>query len=235
MLRQPSTSWRDRAAEALARLGPLAQDALPDLLDQWRTAVAVDAKLRLAEPILAIDADKGKPVLDWLRGQVENLNVTRRINALRILAQHDGKNPNVLKDLLTLARTQHVYYSGLAFDAIGLMGANAKSALPDLRAALKDENVTKRVRAAAAIWKIEGKADAVLPVLSAALRETDPITPGAYYSILPRTGAALAATTLSEMGPAAKSALPALRKASAMGDATLRQNATEAIARIEAK
>ncbi len=235
MLRQPASSWRNRAAESLANMGSLAQDALPDLLDQWRTAVSVDVKLRLAEPILAIDTGKGKPVLDWLRGQTENLNVTRRITTLRILARHDAKNPDVLKDLLTLARTQHVYYAGLAFDAIGSMGANAKSALPDLRAALKDENLTKRVRTAAALWKIEGKADAVAPVLTAALGETDPITPGAYYSSLPRSGAALAAKALSDIGPAAKSALPALRKANALGDATLRQNATEAIARIEAK
>jgi HEAT repeat protein len=100
---------------------------------------------------------------------------------------------------------------------------------------MKDRDVVKRARAAQALWKIDGKMDEALPVLIAALNEHDLLQPGAYYTRVPRTGAAAAAWALGEMGPAAKSALPALRQAAKLGDPSLRQNALMAIGRIEKK
>src|SRR5262249_3200792 len=67
MLGQATFAWRDRAVAALSTMGPSAKDALPQLMDLWRTATAPEAQARLAGAILAIDKDRGKPVLDSLR------------------------------------------------------------------------------------------------------------------------------------------------------------------------
>ena len=235
MLKKPNTSWRDRAIAALAAFGPAAKEALPDLINQWRSAPTIDIQLRMAEPILAIDPEKGKPVVKWLRDQTSNGNVFYRLMALRQLAKHDAKNPDVLKSLLTMAHYPQPYYAGMALEVIGLLGPEAKSALPEVRAALKDADVGKRVRAAGALWRIEGKTEEAVPVLTAALKEHDAVAPGAFYSSVPRSGAIAAAVTLGEIGPAAKAALPALRHAMTLGDVGLRQNSLTAIAKIEKK
>jgi HEAT repeat protein len=233
MLKISNANWRDRAAFALKSLGPAAKDAVPDLVEQWRSAANIDLKLRFCEPILSIDKDKGKPVIAWLREQSTSANIFYRIQVLRVLALHDASNPEVLKGLVAATRQQTGYYAGMALDALGQLGPAAKSALPDVRAAMKDRDVVKRARAAQALWKIDGKMDEALPVLIAALSEHDLLQPGAYYTRVPRTGAAAAAWALGEMGSPAKSALPALRQATKLGDLSLRQNALTAIGKIE--
>src|SRR5262249_42664936 len=99
----------------------------------------------------------------------------------------------------------------------------------------KDAHVAKRAKAAAALWKIDGKTEEVMPVLIAALAERDANPPNAYYTSVQRSGAIAAAAALGQIGPAAKSALPALRKATTLGDPLLKSNAVAAIAKIENK
>src|SRR5262249_49035216 len=170
-------------------------------------------------------------VLDAVRDLAATGQTYHRLAALRVLARHEPKDPELLKSLLALSRDSAYYYSSQAYEIIGLLGEEAKAAVGELRTAMKDPNVIKRVRAAAALWKIEKKAGEVLPVLIAALNERDPNPPGAYYMNVQRTGAGAAALGLGDMGPAAKDALPALRQAMKLGDVGLRQNASAAIAR----
>src|SRR5262249_55258081 len=80
------------------------------------------------------------------------------------------------------------------------IGAEAKAAVPQLEAALKDESGLVRVEAARALWAI-GEQKSAIPALIDLLGHTDPHT---------RWGAAAA---LEAIGPKAKAAVPALLKA----------------------
>jgi HEAT repeat protein len=236
MLGQASFPWRDRAVAALGALGPSAKDALPQLMELWRApSTTPDAQARYADAILAVDKEKGKSVLEALRSQARAGPAYQRFAVLRVLAKHDAKNPELLRDLLELSHDQTPYYAGMAFDVMGELGPQARSAASELRAAVKDANVIKRAKAAAALWKIEGKSDELIPVLTAALSERDPNPPGAYYNGVQRTGAIAAAAALGDIGPAARDALPALRQAMKLGNLPLKQSAVAAIARIEKK
>jgi HEAT repeat protein len=61
----------------------------------------------------------------------------------------------------------------LAADGLGLIGPPAKSAITELRTAMRDPHPTVRVSAACALWNIAGEVETVLPVLERALSEED--------------------------------------------------------------
>jgi hypothetical protein len=88
------------------------------------------------------------------------------------------------------------------------------------------------VRAAFSLRQMGGKADESVPILAAALTETQ--TSSANPNIAGYYVAAQAATALGEMGSAASAALPALREAKANGDLMLSTAATLAIRKIDA-
>jgi HEAT repeat protein len=60
-----------------------------------------------------------------------------------------------------------------AATALGSMGPDAKTATPDLLKMLKDSNLYDRVVAAEALWRIDGQADVVTPVLHEVLSSRD--------------------------------------------------------------
>ncbi|MGI5424080.1 HEAT repeat domain-containing protein [Streptomyces sp. CA-179760] len=102
-----------------------------------------------------------------------------------------------------------------AVRALGAFGSAAYEAIPDLRALLKTDHA---VAAAEALWSITGEPDAVVPVLLRELTDTGGD---------PRRGAA-AADALARLGPAARPALPGLRRTA--GSGAVRQRATAACA-----
>ncbi|MGW3988825.1 HEAT repeat domain-containing protein [Streptomyces sp. NPDC004830] len=101
-----------------------------------------------------------------------------------------------------------------AVDALGAFGGEAREAVPDLRALL----VTGcAVAAAEALWSVTGDADAVVPAL---LREV--AAPG-------RDRRRRAAAVLARLGPAARPALPELRRLAGSGDPLERATAACAV------
>ncbi|KAF0177695.1 MAG: HEAT repeat-containing protein [Limisphaerales bacterium] len=108
-------------------------------------------------------------------------------------------------------------------EALGNVGPAAKEALPELRKRLDDQGVSgmgNRAFSAKAIWQITGKADESLPVLIAALEKDQ---------------SAYAAEILGTMGPDAKSAAPALRKALESEISSTRLHAAVALPKVDAK
>jgi HEAT repeat protein len=79
------------------------------------------------------------------------------------------------------------------------MGAAANAAIPALQANLKSADVRVRCHAAQALWRIDGQAGPIVPVLIAALRDPNR---NVRLGVL---------TTLAQMGAAAKPAVEALR------------------------
>jgi HEAT repeat protein/PBS lyase HEAT-like repeat-containing protein len=73
-----------------------------------------------------------------------------------------------LRKTFTRARlflTNDLFLRAAAARALGHIGASAAGALPDLRAALLDQNAYLRGQAAVAVWRIDGDLNTALPIL----------------------------------------------------------------------
>lgn len=84
---------------------------------------------------------------------------------------------------------------------LGHMDAAAAPLVPELRQLLEDPEVSVRCHAAQALWRIDAKADVVLPTFIAALKSSQ--DHNVQMGVL---------STLSQMGDAADPALPALKE-----------------------
>ncbi len=101
---------------------------------------------------------------------------------------------------------------------IGSMGESASNARAPLTQLLQHDSAVIRVQAARAIWKIDHRADAVLPVLFAELKSE------AFGN-----GRRFAAEALGEMGPAATEAVPLLKTLLSDPRPDVRQAVAEAL------
>jgi Flp pilus assembly protein TadD len=101
------------------------------------------------------------------------------------------------------------------------LGSAAKAATPACREMLNNPDADVRVKAAVALWKIEGETAACLPHLCAGLASSD------------SNLSEVCAWTLGEMGAAAETTLPALTKACSQSDPLACILAAEAIAKIQ--
>ncbi|MFB7927972.1 HEAT repeat domain-containing protein [Streptomyces sp. NPDC056039] len=104
-----------------------------------------------------------------------------------------------------------------AAGTLGAFGGAAYEAIPDLRRLLATDG---SVAVAEALWSITGEPDAVLPVLLGELTDADG----------DRHRRAAAADALARLGPAARPALPGLRRTAGSGSGAVRQRATAACA-----
>jgi HEAT repeat protein len=235
LLKFNNAANRVRVLQGCELLGSTAREAVPVLLERWRTEGDQNIRLQFAGSILAIDREQGKPVLEWLQSQMPQSSPFPNQVVLGLLCRHDATNAEVHAALERMLHDRILFYQTQALELTGLLGAEAKPFVPTLKNTLKDANVAKRVRAAYALWRIEGKAEEVMPVLVAALQEPDAVVRNSPAVIRTRAAAALAANYLGEMGPAARSALPALREAEFLGDAALTFQAQSAIRKVGKK
>ena len=172
LLEDPSEWVRQPAARALGRIGPDAQAALPMLtarLDDPDAQVIASAALALWQ----IDRDQYEPAQNAL------LDLFRKFRWLR---GHWGRGHWAKID---------------AAEALAVITPPVHEAVPVLQSAFSAGTMPPQV--ARALWRIEGRADAVLPALMANLKRT------------PDGLAAL--RCLEEMGPQAAPAAAALREA----------------------
>jgi HEAT repeat protein len=136
------------------------------------------------------------------RDQKDQPNQAHALLALGFL----GADPKVVVPVLLegLRDERGQYNRIMSAQGLGGLGPQAKEALPDLNAALKDPDALVRVHAAGAIWKIEKRAEAVVPAL------TDALTGGEDRNA--SAGRVPAVHYLGQIGSEAKAALPALLK-----------------------
>ena len=108
--------------------------------------------------------------------------------------------------------------------ALGSIGPDAAAAEPQLSAVVAGKNTDLAIIAAWALTKIKPTAETaakVVPVLTAGLAEAEPIHRRS------------AAEALGNLGPLAKSAIPALETASKDSDKSVSEAATKALASVK--
>lgn len=223
-----SDSLAARAAKALGDLGPVAKDALPDLLTKF-DAKNVHLRLYSAEA------------------------------AARIDPTHAPKAVAVIAELLKEKKHQRSMIRSYGFVAFRNMGPAAKSAMPSLEEFLKDDGPF-HFNAAAAMLAIDPDSKPAFEWIRAVMADKLKDDNEDIYSVLerlPELGVKAAplvpdlvallkartpfhriqaCETLGAIGPAAKAALPDLKKlAESDPRKDVREDAAAAIKKIEAK
>jgi HEAT repeat protein len=149
----------------------------------------------------ACSGPANEDVIDVFLERTKDNDAETRISAactLTFLLPESNKTLPTILPLLIKALDEARDPSG-PVDALGRMGTEARSAIPKLhQMAFINQNNYRRIEVVTALRKIEGDSDFVISALIDLLK--------CDYSV----ARSYAARTLGEIGPAAKSAIPAL-------------------------
>lgn len=222
MLQAPETDLRQLAATALGRIGSEAQRALPALAPLLKDQDA-GVRISAAVALWRIEGSSaGQPVLVQA---LSDKQAAVREQACKACAELGDAKILPIAALRARLTDPVPAVRLLSAEALGRGGKPATAALPELRMLFKDENGPARVSAALAVWRIEGKAKDVTPLLVKWLGDT---------KIATRKAAAIA---LGEIGPSAgEEAFEALVEVYRQdGTASVRLAAAAALKRIDAK
>ena len=197
-LGSPSSTVRVRAAVGLVKLAPEVREAIPALAAalgdgfqpvRWNAAKAlglIGPEARAAVPALA----KSLKTPDW--------SGSAQVMAAWALGRIGPAARDAVPTLAhVLTHDKQPIVRRAAAHTLAAIGSEAKPALPELKAALADENGFVRVAAATALWQVGQDAGGV-PLLVEALKDPTIV------------GARIAADALAEIGPGARQAVPAL-------------------------
>lgn len=218
----------------LARIGPAAQGAVPALrryLTDIPRPAFVDPTLSAVQALGWIGPG-ARPAVPDLEKLLDSKWPEQRKSAALALWRIDRRARQavpVLVEVLKGGRSSAAAPAGVeaapsvraqAAEALGVIGAEAREAIPALREASQDQDRDLRVAAAASLWCLEGDAAAVPPVLLAALRGEDGLVPQ------------MAVEALGRLGPRARAAVPAIRDLLDNEDIGLRHAAAAALRQI---
>jgi HEAT repeat protein len=199
LLDDEDSNVRRRAAEALAQIGADGSLIIPKLLEKrFDSEPSVRGAVLWA---LARARPTNEDVIDVFLERTKDNDPETRISAActltYLLPESNKALPRILP-LLTNALDEERDPSG-AVDALARIGTDARSAIPKLhQMAFINQNDYRRIGVVTALRKIEGDTDFVISALIDLLKCDD--------SVARR----YAARTLGEIGPGAKSAIPAL-------------------------
>jgi HEAT repeat protein len=211
-LHDRSVSVRQVSALAVGAMGKEAAEAKPALVlltdadEEFFVRIASVKALwlvtddpELVVPILQAmlkERDRRKP------GYPDN---SGRCSIAELLGEIGPRAQKAIPDLVAYVEDATDHWAGRKYgrEALGRIGPLAKEAVPALRAGLKDPDISARVAAAVAMWKVTGKdSDELVDVLRQALREA---LPGEFANPIED-----AIEGLGEFGPKAKPAVPDL-------------------------
>jgi HEAT repeat protein len=218
------------AADHLAFRFPAAKaaaSALTKALKDPDSAVRLKAAITMG--FLGPEGKAAVPLLiEGLKQEIRFLDCTR-MDAAIALGRIGPDAKAAIPALTESLRDELFFVRPEAALALGKIGPAAKAALPDLRRALKDEKMNTRVSAAVALWWLEGKAKEPLPVLIEALqgrgkKGCEPVESGTIKLIT---------TTLGEMGPKAREAIPLLMPLLKDREWSIRRAAADALKKID--
>lgn len=212
-------NW-NQGLELLAGYGKDASAAVPLLVKQLDHE-NTNFRWLCIRALARIDPNAAKPALPTIKEAVKTR--TYGMEPAGIWFRIEPSNPEPLAKLLaTFKNPMERGFRNAAMMALGDLGPLAKSALPLVRDCLKDADIYTRLRAAMTLWQIEGDLKEGMPILLAAVE--DPMVQYRQTAI----------SMLGHIGPAAKEALPALRKIAQGTDGATKHLAQQAIDAIEA-
>lgn len=208
-LGSPDVLRRVRAVNALMRAGPEARAAAPALVGLFRHGEATFLSPLAGAALARIGADALPALRPALADEVEAVRGGAAL-ALGLLGPAARPAVPALATLTTDDRSVRVRQT--AARALGQIGGAARPAAAALRKALADPAAEVRVEAAFALWSVANDSAGV-PVLAAVADSR-------------------AVALLGEIGPAAKGATTALRRALTAGVPADRVAAAEALYRV---
>jgi len=216
------------AANSLAALGPCAKEALPDLIDCFRSFLTANAAYGAVMRIGPRPAD-----LPALLSLLAGTNRPGSGYAAECIGLVGVANPEVLSALTAAARSGPTQRRHSAVNALWALGPKAAAAIPVLTQNLRDPDSTIRIVSAGAIWHIQGQTNAPVAFLVTELaNELDHPTPastvpncmGPHEMTLLLTSGAL-----QQIGSPAQPAIPLLRRLRDDTNVWLRIHAVEAL------
>jgi len=262
-LKDTEPAVRYRVLTALAAAGPNARSAAGEvaaLLRDPDPTVRQEAAVAIADIGGTTGREEALKVLqEALRTAGPQITSARAVEAI---GQFGEDAAAAVPALVKLVGRPSPYSRTAAIVALGGIGKPAREAVPALKAVLKSRDRTNKPHAAVALWRISGEAAGLIPALTAAIDEpamrrptaprpgpffpppefAQPPVPGMprqvtyFYPISTRPNSeALVAVirTLGEIGPDAKPATAALKRAASDADQEVAKAAADALKRIE--
>lgn len=216
--------------EAFMDIGPAVEPQLVPLLDDDSVAVRTAAASALGSLNHYHHTDIRNAIPGLTRGVEDQDSEVRFMSGLAL--SYIGPDAASAVDALTrglngsglgrMAGSRANTRSSLA-RALGKIGPKSREALPKLRDFMTDPDVYLRVVSAVAVWRIDGDVTNTLPVLVAGL---DKVNPNSMWEVLEGIG---------EMGPRAKSAIPALTNLLDKGSSGNGEKIADALEKINAE
>jgi HEAT repeat protein len=215
--------------EALGHFGEDAKAAIPKLLElaekreqAWGAISALSS--------MGTDAMPGLVVLYRDGEHAQRFQAARAF--MRLGPKAAAAVPALVEDL-TPESSGRAAWAALVLAGIG---EDAKVAVPRLIELTHDDDVNVRLRAAEALWRLDRRTNAVLPVMVAELTDWSKD----HNALLGRTSdeqdqsrQEVAAEVLGEIGPAAKEAVPLLRMMLRSSFDSQKESAAKALEKIE--
>jgi HEAT repeat protein len=234
MLRHVDMSARSQALVTLNVMKLKSPELISPLRDLLNTESDL-TNLRLAMQVLtqvAPEASLEAPA-EVLK---KNTHLRSRVWSVVALTGQAKGNANVLATLLSALHDDEAQIRMQAAIALDKVGPRAAAAIPQLRECLSDTDVRVRLSAAETTWHLTKAAEPSLPVLidilSLAAPEIDETDAGETTAVPVRPLRLRALLVLSEMGPLAGQAVPALIGTLKDEDITVRSASALVLGRI---
>jgi HEAT repeat protein len=169
-------SPREAALDLIAKMGPDARAAVPDLvrlLSETRNGYT-SRKVLQALASIGPEAKGAVPLLQEILSKWSSKRIFAAHALLRI-GDESSLVPALIEVLMNPKSKRGLFFGGdfreSAAYLLGTLGPSATEALPALKKALEAEDIRVRTRAAWAIWKVAGDAEDAVPVLISALEQ----------------------------------------------------------------
>jgi HEAT repeat protein len=228
-LKDPNVQVRIYAARALWKVDNQGKTAVTTFSEALRDPEAGPVARRLAIDNLGELGPHAQAAQPALTTALKDSDVQVRLYAARALWKVDPRQSKSVAATLNAVLNDAaapLEVRRLAIDTLAELGKDAREASPALTKLLGDPNVYVRVKAARALWAIDGQALPIADTLRKSLAYDDPKDAD---SAAVRSWAAY---VLGELGIEGKQAYPELLKALSDKDETVRRQAANALARL---
>ena len=246
LLNDEDRKVRGIAADTLELMGPLAEDAIPALMEAANNEE--ERRLRSKEVNKPLDTliKIGRPAVPALIASMKDSDPdvqSQAVDALNLIGPKAEEAVPALIDALKLhARKQRGASFIVSSDAGSALASIGEPAVPALIETLKDEHVLVRFEAASALGTMyrrrmlgETRTRVIGPAAKQAVAalidalKDDSSVPKEYLGLVPQH----AAKALGQIGPDATDAVPALIEATKDENEFVRQQAAEALKKID--